>query len=51
MCLLWSLQRVCKLYANSFFRPNAKCKLFANQKSWSFDKNAITLWQSSQNEL
>ena len=23
MCLLLSLQRVCKLYANSFFRPNA----------------------------
>ena len=34
-----------------FFRPNAKCKLFANLNPWSFDKNAITLWQSSQNEL
>ena len=48
---LWSLKRVCKLYANSFFRPNAKCKLFANLNPWSFDKNAITLRQSSQNEL
>ena len=53
MCLLFmeltkSLQTLCKLF---FFRPNAKCKLFANLNPWSFDKNAITLWQSSQNEL